>query len=197
MRIQWPWPIAVACVIIASYELGTHHRTNQANPTAPNKDAVSSPDPKPETKESDEYLGQVKIVGPLANWMTEAEENEDSQIQQHTSAPDYTASELDRVTRRPAAAPDNFLHTTFPVKTYTAFEILLPPGLVSASLSGSFESFSYTAQRQPADIEVLLMDNLQFSDFVHRNAGSASYSLEPCSRQSLKWLLNSDYHKTK
>src|SRR5690348_12734039 len=110
-------------MIIASYELGTHHRTNTANPTAPNKDAVSSRDPKPETKDSDEYLGQVKIVGPLANWMREAEENEGSQIQQYTSAPDYTGSKLDRVMRRPAAAPDNFLHTTFPVKTYTAFEI--------------------------------------------------------------------------
>lgn len=129
--------------------------------------------------------------------MREAEENERSHVQQ-APAPDYEPSERDRVIRRPASPPDNFLHATFPVKTYTAFEIFIPAGLISASLSGSFESFTYVAhQRRPAEVEVLLMDNGQFSDFVHRNAGSATYSIEPCSGQSLKWLLTSEYHRVK
>ncbi len=131
--------------------------------------------------------------------MREAGENgAGEETQQEAPAPAYKASELDHIIRRPASAPDHFLHTTFPVKTYTAFEILIPPGLVSASLSGTYESFTYIAhERIAADIEVLLLDDIQFNDLVHRNAGSAVYAIEPCSGQSLKWILNSNYHKVK
>ena len=101
--------------------------------------------------------------------------------------------------RRPTAAPNNFVHTTFPVETYSAFKILIPPGTISASLTGGFESFTYAAgrQREAANIQVLLMDDGEFSDFLHHDAGSAIYSIDPCSAQSIKWLLSSDYHKVK
>jgi hypothetical protein len=131
--------------------------------------------------------------------MRDAENGEDGYVQPQSPAPPYTASALDRVLRTPTAAPDNFVHTTFQVKTYTAFEILVPPGTIAASLSGRFESFTYTAarQHQPANVEVLLLDETEYNDFAHHQRGSAVYLLDPCSGQSLKWLLNSDYHKVK
>ena len=199
MRIQWLWPIVFACLIIGSYELGRRHHTSKpATPLATRNSSLKVPGSNLETKENDEYLGQVKVVGPLANWMRDAEENGAVTVPQEAPSSAYEANNLDRVIRTPPSAPDNFLHTIFPVKHYTAFEILIPRGLVSASLSGSFESFTYTAKhRQPADVAILLLDDIQFNDFVHRDAGSAVYSIEPCSRQSLNWLLNSEYHKTK
>jgi hypothetical protein len=197
--LRWLGPVAVICLVIACYEIGTQH--HKQLPPAPAKIVKPAAAPTPEpVKAEDEYLGQVKVVGPLANWMREAEENSKTgDAQQETPPPAYQASELDRVIRRPTSVPNNFLHTTFPLSTYAAFEIKLPPGMISASLSGSFEAFTYKAGqgRQPADIEVLLLDDAGFTDFVHQAGGSPVYSLEPCSRRSLKWLLNSDYHNIK
>jgi len=198
--LRWLGPaVAIICLIIASYEIGTRYHKSTPAPSASAVKPAAVPTPEPLQPE-EEYLGQVKVVGPLANWMRKAEENSNAgDAQQETHTPAYQASELDRVIRRPTSAPNNFLHMTFPLSTYAAFEIKLPPGMTSASLSGSFESFTYAAghQRQPADIEVLLLDDTEFNDFVHQAAGSATYSIEPCSRRSLKWLLNSDYHNVR
>ena len=200
MSLRWlGLAVAVLCLIIASYEIGSQQHKSSPLPSASVVTPAAAPKLEPPQPE-EEYLGQVKVVGPLANWMREAEENsKTAETQQETHAPAYQASERDRIMRRPTSAPNNFLHTTFPLSTYAAFEIKLPPGMTSASLSGSFESFTYAAghQRQPADIEVLLLDDTEFNDFVHRAAGSATYFIEPCSRRSLKWLLNSDYHNVR
>lgn len=199
MRLQWLWLVVIGLCIIGSYELGSYRHTTKAPASEVSLGPAPKHDSKPVPKETDLYLGQVKVVGPLANWMREAEENgAGGELQQDAPVSAYKASELDRIIRRPASAPDNFLHTTFPVKTYIAFEILIPPGLVSPSLSGTYESYTYVArQRVATDIEVLLLDDIQFRDFTHRTVGSALYSIEPCSGQSLKWLLNSNYHNVK
>jgi hypothetical protein len=199
VRLRWLLPVVIVVSIIGSYELGSRVHTTKAPTSAVSRDPAARHDSKPAATQPDEYLGQVKVVGPLANWMREAEENgAGEEVQQESPAPAYKGSELDHIIRRPVSAPDNFLHTTFPVRTYTAFELVVPSGLVSASLSGTYQSFTYSAhQRIASDIEVLLLDDIQFDDFVHRKPGSALYWMEPCSGQSLKWPLNSSYHNVK
>jgi len=194
VRLRLLGPSFILLMIVASYEFGQYHK-GAPQPSAPKKVTPATPEPT----ETDQYLGEVKVVGPLANWMRDAEKSGDGDRQSESPAPPYTASELDRVLRRPTAAPENFVHTTFQVKTYTAFEILVPPGTIAASLSGKFESFTYAAarQRHPADVELLLLDETGYDDFTHHQAGSVIYSLDPCSGQSLKWHLNSDYHTVK
>ncbi len=199
MRIPWLALISAACLVFGSYEIGRRYAASPHPAPATPQVAPLNPPSEPGIKNEDEYLGQVKVVGPLANWMRDAEQRsigEHEHQQPHTT---YKASELDHIIPRPSSAPNNFLHATFPLTTYAAFEIHLPPGTVSASLTGNFEAFTYAAghQREPADVEVLLLDEPGFHDFMHQHAGSPVYSIDPCSRQSLAWLLNSDYHKVK
>lgn len=194
MRFRLVGPVLLVCSIILSYEIGSHMHRSSNPAKAPTKLETT----KTEPAQTDEYMGQVKVVGPLANWMSDAETGSDVVTPEEPAAPHYQASGRDRVIRRPTPAPQNFVHTTFAVKKYMAFEILIPPGTVSAYLTGNFESFTKPAgERQPADVELLLLDEPGFNDFIHGSGGSPIYNVEPSPAHSLKWLLNSDYQRVK
>jgi hypothetical protein len=195
---QLSWLVLIVTLLILSYKLGTRHYVGTSS-------RVVSPKAMPArtgTSGNEENRGQVKVVGPLANWMREAEENQglnDDSNPESAPIPTYQPSPRDRVVRTPTSAPDNFVHSTFPVSRYAVFEIQIPPGTTAASLSGSFASFTKKVgqERRAANVELLLFNESEFHEFGHGNLGSATYSTEPSPTKAVKWVLDSDYKQVK
>src|SRR5262249_32057370 len=64
------------------------------------------------------------------------------------------------------------VHKTFSVQKYESFEVQIPPHCLRPRLHGDFRAFRYgeqgnRASDEAASVDVLLMDEQQFNDFVH------------------------------
>jgi hypothetical protein len=189
------WPTLIFILLLGSYQLGTRRHEVTPSPVTPK---TIEPLTMPQS-DNPEDIARAKLVGPLAVWMQSQEQNGlDGNGESARPAPTYHASDQDRLIHVPVSAPNNFLHSTFSVKDCTAYEIEVPPGMLAASLSGSFESFTVSAnhERQSAEIELLLLDATGFRDFVHGKTPSAKYSTEPSAAHAVQWLLDTDYKQS-
>src|SRR6267143_2230629 len=91
--------------------------------------------------------------------------------------------------------PIRFLHKTFPVKKYVQLEFEVPTHSVIPRLHGTFRSFV----RRPgygdlsddsADVDFLLMESEQVSDFSHGHGdGTALYTVDPTHDHEVEFLL--------
>lgn len=87
---------------------------------------------------------------------------------------------------------NNFLHKTFTVKTYEEFAFPVPAHIVKPMLHGSFESFAKNANgdlisNQTADVDLLVLTDEEFDDFVHSRQGTATYTVDRAHSQSLTY----------
>lgn len=139
-------------------------------------------------------VSDVKLIGPLAGWMQEEQQGQDSDPGQA-----YEANSQDRVMAVPPSGTTNILRSTFPVSTYSTFEIQVPPRIVRASLTGNVDCFSVTTGhlRHRSDIVVSLMNEAEFQDLVQKNPTSATYTTDPAPTQAIQWVLYSDFKQTK
>lgn len=94
---------------------------------------------------------------------------------------------IDHIVAMPDAPPQHFLHRRFSVRGYQGFSFVVPPHASHPCLQGTYKS---SAQGN-ADVEVLLLNQQEFSDFVHGQAGTATYSNDPSTGGQVNWILNS------
>lgn len=103
---------------------------------------------------------------------------------------------LDRVVTVAAPAPKRLVHKTFGLQKYQAFEFEVPPNCLSPRLRGSFKSSTqgtegHRVSNDAANIDLLLLDEQQFNDFVHGPGGNLIRSAESSYEQTIDWALNS------
>jgi len=102
----------------------------------------------------------------------------------------------DRIVKVAAPAPKRVVHKTFALQKYVAFQFEVPPDCVSPRLRGSFKSSTqriegHRVSDDAANIDLLLLDEQQFHDFVHGPGGNVIRSAESSYEQTIDWALNS------
>jgi hypothetical protein len=89
---------------------------------------------------------------------------------------------IDHVTAAPADAPKHFLRQQFAIQTYEGFEFIIPAHAVHPRLQGSFKSFlsrgGANAEGKTAIVDLLLLNEQEFSDFQRGDTGTATFSNE-------------------
>jgi hypothetical protein len=103
---------------------------------------------------------------------------------------------LDRVVTTAAPAPRRFLHKTFTLRKYQAFELEVPARCIHSQVRGSFISYAqgdqgHRVSNEAANIDLLLLDEQQLHDFAHGPGGSVTRSAESSYEQTIDWALNS------
>src|SRR5436305_15246682 len=112
------WPALIFILLIGSYQLGT--RRHEVTPSPVTLKAME-PLTMPQSDNPDD-IARAKLVGPLAVWMQSQEANGlDWNTENVRPVPTYHPSDQDRLIHVPVSAPNNFLHSTFSVKNYTAY----------------------------------------------------------------------------
>lgn len=134
---------------------------------------------------------RLKVIGPLANAITEQPENTsaDPNDAAANAALDSSSAEATDE-RRPAdpAIPFNLVghveasgpqhwHTTFRLKTYRYFRLYVPPHATSPRLQGTFAAYS-AESKNAESADFLVLDDNQLHDFVHQGGGDAIFSHE-------------------
>jgi hypothetical protein len=118
-----------------------------------------------------------------------------SKSQPAPEATDQPASSIDHIVASKPKPPINFLHQTFTVKTFQAFEFQVPPQVSRPTLHGTFESFAKNnagdlLSNDGANVDLLILTDHEFDDFSHGKQGVATYTLDPSHSQSVTYAAH-------
>jgi hypothetical protein len=94
--------------------------------------------------------------------------------------------------------PKNLLHKVFSVNNHTQFTFVVPPHQGNARLRGTFRSFTKrsdpdsTSDRN-ADVDLMLLSDQEFNEFLHGQPQSVTYELDPSHDQMVDWRVPTTY----
>ena len=154
-------------------------------PAFPAKQASENAPGYTEQQQEQQIVG---LAGPLANYMAK---QEGSQAGSQPIPEGGTQVEtLEAAPRKPNAAGHvavsvvgstiAILHRTFRVHRAVQLEFAVPPGAATPRLRGTYQSLVKQAETGDADanIELLVLNEQQYSDFLSKRAGEATFSAD-------------------
>jgi len=94
--------------------------------------------------------------------------------------------------------PKHFLHKTFSVNNHTQFTFMVPPRQGNARLRGTFRSFTKrsnpdSTSDRTAAVDLMLLDEQEFSEFLHGRSQSVTYELDSANNQLVDWRVPTTY----
>jgi hypothetical protein len=96
---------------------------------------------------------------------------------------------LDQVGSSPVGTSQPILHKTFTVRTAVAFPFEIPAHAAMPHLRGGFKSFvtkvSLQSNEHSADVDFLVLNEQQYSDFAAGNSGSTVFSMDAAHDQTV------------
>ena len=126
----------------------------------------------------------VKVVGPLANFMS----HKDSDDVETIEANFYKPTASDHVGGSVVGTTNNVLHQTFTVAKTVDLPFEVPAHAYSPQFHGSFRSFIQaggTLTTAPGDVEFLLLNEQQYSDLLAGHPGDAMFSADAAHDQEV------------
>ena len=98
----------------------------------------------------------------------------------------------------PVDGPKSVLHKVFSVNKYAQFAFVVPPHEGNARLRGTLRSF--TKRNDPdstsgsiADVDLMLLSDQEFQDFLHGQPQTATYELDSVHNQMVDWRVPTTY----
>jgi len=139
------------------------------------------------------------VVGPAAVWMKnrKSKPTEPVDVALQADAADAVTPGThpnDHVALDGPAKPKNFLHAVFPVANYSQFVFVVPPHQMSPRLHGDFRSFTNpgdpdSSSNNAANVDLMLLNEQEFDDFVHGRPGNATYELDSSHSQIVDYVV--------
>lgn len=142
--------------------------------------------------ENDEIPGdeKPKTLGVLPTLLGNQNEKDEETEVASTSGP---LLGVDRISSSKALAPHRFLHRRISVKAYEGFGFEVPAHATRPRIHGEFNSFvvdGSSGELHEENVEVLLLSEEEYRDFVHGRAGAASFGRPPSAGAVIDWTLD-------
>jgi hypothetical protein len=98
----------------------------------------------------------------------------------------------------PSEKPRNLLHKVFPVRKYTEFAFVAPAHQGNTRLRGAFRSFTKRSDPEAtsdrtADVDLLLLNEQEFAEFLHGQPQSVTYELNSAHNQKVDRRVPTTY----
>lgn len=103
----------------------------------------------------------------------------------------YAPPAADLVSHDKGNASQLLLKKSFSIQGNKAFRFEIPAHSSQPTIRGSFESFSGANSSQKADVELMLMDEDQYQDFLKGKLETTVNSIAPSSNSEVHWNLGS------
>jgi hypothetical protein len=154
-----------------------------------------SPDaPSPDDPDSPTAAAKLHAYGPLASVANDPSMQGDPADAASSAlrSPSHPHTAMDHVVSAPSDAPKHFLHQRFALTTYQGFEFIVPAHAVYPRLHGTFKSLANgRSSGRAANIDVLLLNRQEFSDFLSGENGTATFSNDASDGGEVNLALNS------
>ncbi len=174
-----------AIILFGVYAWNQLRRAPLIAPAFPQKQASEKAPGYGEQQQAQQIVG---FTGPLANYMARQEGSQpESQRAPEREAQIQT---LEATPRRPNVAGHvavsvvgstiNILHKTFRVRRAAQLEFTVPAGAATPRLRGTYQSVVKQAEAGDANasIELLVLNEQQYSAFLNKRAGEATFSAD-------------------
>jgi len=115
----------------------------------------------------------VKFVGPLAEYM--ANQEKPTPAAEEVETVTWTPTASDHVGGSVVGSTAPILRKSFTVRSAVQIAFQVPAHAASPRLRGTFQSSAISAAGADAPVEVLVLSDDQYSEFVNRRAGHAIF----------------------
>ncbi len=144
--------------------------------------------------ETDEIPGneKPKTLGVLPSLLGNQNEDEKDEETEVASASGPLLG-VDRISSSKPLTPHRFLHRRISVKAYEGFGFEVPAHATHPRIHGEFSSFVVdggSGDLREENVEVLLLSEAEYRDFVHGRAGAASFGRPPSTGAVIDWTLD-------
>jgi hypothetical protein len=189
--------LTAGCVLVLAGAFTWSHRDRIAEAVA----APATPPTQAETTYSEVKEPQqiVGVTGPLADYVLRQKPVEILKPVQLTrpaqpaSPVSLTPGALDRVGESPVGTSNAILHQTFKVAGIVNLPFEVPAHAANPQLRGTYHSFLKAGGKQTeteasgaaADVEFLVLNAQQYSDFLNGHGGQAIFSVEDTHNQEV------------
>jgi hypothetical protein len=133
---------------------------------------------------------KAKALGVLPSLLgNQNEKDEETEVASASGPP----LGVDRISSSKPLTPHRFLHRRILVKAYEGFGFEVPAHAVRPRIHGEFSSFVVdggSGEQREENVEVLLLNEAEYRDFVHGRAGAASYGRPPSAGAVIDWTLD-------
>lgn len=109
----------------------------------------------------------------------------------HVAEPDPPVATSDLVLRKGVTTEQVLLKQTFTVQKNKIFRFEIPAHVTHPRIQGSFQSFTGNADKTSADVELMLMDDPQYQDFLKGKLQETVNTITPSSNAEIHWQLDS------
>jgi hypothetical protein len=125
----------------------------------------------------------VKVAGPLAELLDKSQSNEaNAEDKLAKPVPLRKPNPRDLIAPSPVGTSTAIVHKTFTIASATNFSFQVPPHAASPQLHGSYHSFVPPSRDQsnddPGDVDLLLMNDEQYADYLNGHSAEAVYSVD-------------------
>jgi hypothetical protein len=163
------WLLVGAALVVGYSYFRNHPSQSKARSTDQSQEAESKPDPQ----------GPIQpntIVSPLEVLMGKAEGKLEPKEEPRQP---WKAHPNDHIAPSPVGTTSSIVHKTFAVTSSAKFLFEVPPHAASPQLHGTYHSFARNPGiDQDGDVDLLLMNDQQYADFLHGNPADVVYSVD-------------------
>jgi hypothetical protein len=151
-----------------------YYRNHEMWSTADSAEAADGVQSAAQAQDTGPAAGAVE--GPLAEWVQQNQThgNDVKPVKPRKMVPS------DRVAQSPVGTSNAIVRNTFPLASMAKFTFEVPPHAANPQLHGTYHSF---AAKDPSndeigDVDLLLMNDQQYDDFIHGRPADAVYSVD-------------------
>ena len=172
-------------VLLFGLQRNTIPQAKLSKTEPPSQEQVEEPVIKPATPEDPGPIATVVV--PLDVLKKQANRSDAETV------PVREPVAIDNVVSVEPGKPKHLLHNMFSVNHRAQFGFLIPAHQVNARLHGTFQSF--TKRNDPdssdrsADIDLLLLNDEEFNQFLHGQPQSVTYELNSAHNQMVDWWI--------
>jgi hypothetical protein len=131
----------------------------------------------------------MKVEGPLAEWIEKAEKANPLRKPDPPRKPHPS----DHIAPSPVGTGSEIVRKTFAVTSTAKFLFEVPPHAASPQLHGTYRSFAkdsgVQSSDESADVDLLLMNDQQYADFLSGNPADTVYSVDASHDQDVNFGL--------
>jgi hypothetical protein len=190
---RWSAPLIIVSVLLfCSCSKKQSSEANRPTVDQPQEVQPEEPEIKAATPEDPGPMGTVVVPLDVLKKRAKASQTESAAAFSREPLP------VDHPVNIEPGKPKHLLHNVFSVNNHTQFAFVVPPHQGSTRLHGTFRSFTKRSDPDStsdgtADVDLMLLNEKEFSQFLHGQPQSVTYELDPSHNQLVDWHVPTTY----
>lgn len=135
-------------------------------------------DSVPTYAEAQQAAQMTKMVGPLVDYMAKQEPSAAPAESQQVETVTWIPTASDHVGGSVVGSTIPILHKTFGVRSAVQLPFEVPAHASTPRLRGTYECSARQSENGNSGVELLVFNEEQYAEFLHRRSGDATFSAE-------------------